>query len=475
MSGSVSNNQQASDTHHVAVVGSGPAGFYAAEALLNSEPNVCVDMFEKLPVPFGLVRHGVAPDHQKLKAVTAVFENVAMHPDFRFYGNVELGRDIEIADLLHTYDAVVVATGASSDRPLGIEGENLAGSVSATEFVGWYNGNPDFRDRAFDLSHPTAVIVGNGNVALDVCRILAKSIDELKQTDICSHALDALSESRITDIVLVGRRGPAQSKFTHKELREFGGLAVSEPTIDPDDLRLGAASELELTESASAANNLRIFRSFRSARDGRSKPRRINFRFLLAPLRMQGTQRVEGAVFSRMELVGPAFQQEALRTGAKVSIPAGLIVRSVGYRGGAIPGVPFDEKSATIPHVDGRVCSEDGLPVARLYVAGWIKRGPSGVIGTNRACGVDTCAAVLSDLLRREMVPASVVSARRERMSSMLRARSVVPVDFEGWRKIDALERDIGAARGKPREKLTDVRSMLAAAAPAASRLALAR
>lgn len=475
MSGSVTNTRQASDSYHVAVIGSGPAGFYVAEALLNSEPNVCIDMFERLPVPFGLVRHGVAPDHQKLKAVTAVFEKVAMHPDFRFYGNVELGRDIEVAELLNTYDAVVVATGASSDRPLGIEGENLAGSVSATEFVGWYNGHPDFRDRTFDLSHPTAVIVGNGNVALDVCRILAKSVDELKQSDICSHALEVLSESRITEIVLVGRRGPVQSKFTHKELREFGGLAVSEPTIDPDDLRLGAASELELMESASAANNLRIFRSFRSARDERSKPRRIDFRFQLAPLRIMGAQHVEGVVFSRMELVGPAFQQEAVMTGANVSIPAGLIVRSAGYRGVPIPGVPFDKKSATIPHVDGRVCGEDGVPVARLYVAGWIKRGPSGVIGTNRACGVDTCAAVLSDLLRREMVPACIVSARRERISSMLRARSIVPVDFEGWRKIDVLERDIGAARGKPREKLTNVPSMLAAAAPAASRSALAR
>ncbi len=237
---------------NVGIVGSGPAGFYVAEALLQSGLPVHIDMIERLPVPFGLVRHGVAPDHQKLKAVTAVFEAIASAENFAFLGNVQVGRDVAVAELQATYDAVVLATGAVTDRPLGVAGEDLNGSVSATEFVGWYNGHPDFRDRTFDLSHPTAVVVGNGNVALDVCRILAKSVDELKRSDICEHALQALAASRVTDIFLVGRRGPAQAKFTTKELRELGTLSIAEPVIDDSELELNAASTCELEGPAGA-------------------------------------------------------------------------------------------------------------------------------------------------------------------------------------------------------------------------------
>lgn len=451
---------------HVAVVGSGPAGFYAAEALLQSDMPIRVDMFERLPVPFGLVRHGVAPDHQKLKAVTALFENIAGHENFQFLGNVAVGRDIELADLQEAYDGVVLATGAASDRKLGVDGEHLTGSVSASEFVGWYNGHPDHRDRTFDLSHPTAVIVGNGNVALDVCRILSKSVDELKSSDICDHALDVLAGSRITDIFLVGRRGPAQMKFTTKELREFGELDLAEPVVDPAELQLNAASSREVEGPAGAGvdRSLKILQTFATRTGGLRRPKRVHFRFLLSPLRVEGDRQVEHVVFDKMRLTGPAFDQRAEPVGEEVSIPAGLLVRSVGYRGTPIPGVPFDANRATIPHKDGRVLDGNDVAVPGLYVAGWIKRGPSGVIGTNRACSVETSEVILSDLQALRETSHSNKGARRDRLLHALRSRSPMPVDFDGWRRIDVLERAVGAARGKPREKLTTIREMIGAA-----------
>jgi ferredoxin/flavodoxin---NADP+ reductase len=450
---------------NAAIVGSGPAGFYVAEALLQSDLDVRVDMIERLPVPFGLVRHGVAPDHQKLKAVTAVFEEIARDENFSFLGNLQVGRDIDIADLRASYDVVVIATGAISDRQLGVAGENLTGSVSATEFVGWYNGHPDFRDRSFDLSHSTAVVVGNGNVALDVCRILSKSVDELKRSDICEHALEALAGSKVTDIFLVGRRGPIQSKFTTKELREFGGLKLAEPVVDPSELELNEASMRELDGPAgiTSAKNLEILRSFAKPTDRRRKPVRIHFRFQLSPLRIEGRTQVERAIFAEVRLCGPAFDQIAEPIGREVGISTGLLVRSVGYRGTPIPGVPFDDRSATIPHKDGRVQTSGGMVVPGLYVAGWIKRGPSGVIGTNRACGVDTALAILSDLQSLSATISSDRRSIRESFLRSLRARLLRPVDFAGWLRIDALERAAGAAREKPREKMTTRQAMIEA------------
>lgn len=455
-----------SETYNVAVVGSGPAGFYTAEALLQSDLNVRVDMIERLPVPFGLVRHGVAPDHQKLKAVTALFETIANHENFSFFGNVHLGRDVEISALQAAYDAVVIATGAISDRTLGVEGEKLEGSVSASAFVAWYNGHPDFRDSVFDLSHPNAVIVGNGNVALDVCRILSKTVDELKRSDICEHALDALADSKVRNIYLVGRRGPTQAKFTTKELREFADLADAEPTVDPNDLELNEPSkaELESPEGAGPAKNLEIFRKFAPLRGGLGKSKQIHFRFLLSPLRVLGHSHVEHVQFEKVRLTGAAFKQAAEPTGEEVSIPAGLLLRSVGYRGIAIPGVPFDERLGTIRNRDGRVQDADGRAVPGLYAAGWIKRGPSGVIGTNRACGVDSALAVLADLPSISNPSVAERKARRDRFVHLIQKRRLRLVDFSGWRRIDALERAGGAARGKPREKMTSVQSMLDAA-----------
>ncbi len=452
-------------TFNVAIVGSGPAGFYVADALLQSGMSIRVDMIDRLPVPFGLVRHGVAPDHQKLKAVTSVFEGIADHENFSFLGNLEVGRDVDVAQLRQAYDAVVIATGAIADRPLGIEGEELPGSVSASEFVGWYNGHPDFRDRVFDLSQPNAVIIGNGNVALDVCRILSKDIEELRRSDICEHALDALASSRVTDIFLVGRRGPTQAKFTTKELREFGDLVSSAPVVDPDELSLNYASieELESPQAGNAPRNLDVLRNFAKADAAAGKPKRVHFRFLLSPARVLGTDRVQGVAFERVELSGPAFNQSTVPTGTEVTIPAGLLVRSIGYRGTPIAGVPFDARSATIPHKDGRVQDGQGASVDGVYVAGWIKRGPSGIIGTNRACGTDTALAILADL-QAMSGESPDKQGRREQLVNSLRHPSRRPVDFDGWRRIDTLERAAGAAVEKPREKMTSVRAMLEAA-----------
>lgn len=451
-----------SETFNIAVVGSGPAGFYAAEALLQSGLQIRVDMIERLPVPFGLVRHGVAPDHQRLKVVTTLFEKIAGDERFSFIGNLHLGRDIDISELRDVYDAVIIATGALSDRPLGIDGEDLQGSVSATEFVGWYNGHPDFRDKQFDLSHPNAVIVGNGNVALDVCRILSKSVEELRKSDICEHALDALATSKVENIYLVGRRGPAQAKFTTKELREFGELTEADPVVDPVDLELNEASIAELAgpDASGAAKNVQMFTAFAQAA-GEQKPKKIHFRFLLSPREIQGAGKVEAVNFDKVRLVGEAFSQGVEPTGETVNIPSGLLVRSVGYRGTPIPGIPFDPRSGTIPNKDGRVRDDDGAIVPRLYVAGWIKRGPSGVIGTNRACGVDTANALLADLAWAGHNTGDREITNRDRFLRSLRKRPSKLVDFDGWRRIDALEKAAGAASGKPREKMTRVQAML--------------
>jgi len=444
---------------NIAIVGSGPAGFYAAEALLRSGVPVRVDMFDRLPVPFGLVRYGVAPDHQKLKAVTAVFEQIADNPHFSFIGNLDIGREVQVSQLQAAYHGVVLATGAIGDRSLDIAGEDLPGSVSATELVGWYNGHPDFRDKSFDFSHPTAVVIGNGNVALDVCRILSKSVDELRRSDICEHALDELAASKITDVFLIGRRGPAQAKFTAKELRELGELDEVQPAVDPAELQLDAASTAEIESSASAAKNLEILRGF-AQRPESAKRKRIHFRFLLAPALIEGTTKVERVSFDKLCLSGPAGSQTGTATGENVSIPANLIVRSVGYRGISIPGVPFDERSATVVQREGRVIDRDGNAVRGLYVAGWIKRGPSGIIGTNRACAIETIELVLADLNATNFEP---LDLRRELFLATLRGRSLKLIDFQGWRRIDALERADGAAKAKPREKLTRISAMLKA------------
>jgi len=442
----------------VAIVGSGPSGFYAAEALFRSDTAVLVDMFERLLAPFGLVRHGVAPDHAKLKEAIRVYEGIARTPGFRFLGNVSVGRDVTVEELRGAYHAVVFCCGAESDRRLGIPGEDLPGSYTATEFVGWYNGHPDYRDRQFDLSREVAVIIGQGNVAIDVCRILAKTVDELKHTDIAEHALAALAESCIREIHLVGRRGPAQAKFTTKEFRELGELTACEPVVDPADLVLNPESLAELEERAgsTAKKNLEVLQGF-VARASRGCPRRIFLRFLLSPLELKGSGHVERVVFERNRLEGPPSQQSARGTGQYVEQPCGILFRSIGYRGIPIPGVPFDARQGVFPSRDGRIVDESGAAIPGLYVAGWIKRGPTGIIGTNRADGVATVKTLLADLASLDPAP----KPGADGLDLPAGSRNHRPVTWSDWLVIDRAEIERGEPKGKPREKFTRVEEML--------------
>jgi ferredoxin--NADP+ reductase len=431
----------------VAVVGSGPAGFYAADALLKSEePMVEVDVLDRLPTPWGLVRLGVAPDHENIKAVSRAFEKTASRPGFRFFGNVEVGSTVSHEELLRLYDAVVYTVGAQTDRHLGIPGEDLPGSWAATEFVAWYNGHPDFQDYVFDLSHERAVVIGNGNVAIDCARMLALTAEELAPTDTTPEAIESISDAAVQEIVMLGRRGPVQAAFTPPELKELGELAGADVIVDPEDLLLDVASEHALEEDRERARrNYDLLAEF-AERPPAGKPRRIVLRFLVSPVAILGSDRVEAVEVVRNELVEEAGRLVARPTGETEVIPAGLVLRSVGYQGVALPGVPFDERSGTIPNDNGRV-----LGAERTYVAGWIKRGPSGVIGTNKKDATETVETLLADARAGNL--ARVDSTQS--LEALLDERGAHYVEYEGWQAIDAAERGAGEPLGRPRVKLT--------------------
>ena len=438
----------------VAIVGSGPAGFYTAEPLVKSHVHCAVDMFDRLPVPFGLVRGGVAPDHPKIRGAAKAFERLADHPNFSFLGNVTLGRDLSMEELRRHYDAVVVATGAEADRTLGIPGEQLPGSHAAFDFVGWYNAHPDFAGRAFDLSQETAVVVGAGNVALDVARILLTPVDRLRHTDIAQHALDALAESRVREVHVVMRRGPAQVKFALAELKEVAAVPGCTAWTDPAALALDAASAQEI-DTPDLRRIMEIFGEF-AAQPKNTEKRRLLFRFLSRPNAVRGKERVESAVFEQTRLVGPAYRQRAEGTGILSEIPCGLLFRSVGYQGVPIPGLPFHEEDGIIPNTLGRV-EHGGRPMPGIYVSGWIKRGPSGQIGTNKPDGHETAHALLADIAA--LTPCPEPDTRTLR--ALLAERGVRAVSFDDWRRIDAAERALGVAVGKPRERFCRVADML--------------
>src|SRR5437899_258654 len=374
----------------VAVVGSGPAGFYAAAGLLDAEEPIEVDMIERLPTPWGLVRLGVAPDHPKLKTVSRAFERIAAKPGFRFLGNVEVGRDLVHTDLVRLYDAVVYAVGSQTDRRLGIPGEDLRGSWSANEFVAWYNGHPDFQDIAFDLNAERAVVIGNGNVALDVARMLALTPEELAPTDATDPAITAIGESTIRDILIVGRRGPAQASFTTPELQEMGELAGADVDVDPADLELDPASAASLEHDTNARRNVDLLRAF-AEREPTGKPVTVRFRFFQSPVAIHGEEKVEAIELVRNRLEDRDGRLVAVATDEHETIPCGLVFRSVGYRGVALPELPFDERRGTIRNERGRI--ENGV-----YCAGWIKRGPTGVIGTNKKDATETVSLLLEDV-----------------------------------------------------------------------------
>jgi ferredoxin/flavodoxin---NADP+ reductase len=446
----------------VAVVGSGPAAFYAAGALLTSAgPAAEVDMIERLPTPWGLVRLGVAPDHPQLKTVSRAFEKIAARPGFRFLGNVEVGRDVTREELSARYDAVVYAVGSQTDRRLGIPGEDLPGSWAATELVAWYNGHPDFQELSFDLSVERAVVIGNGNVALDVARMLALTREELQPTDTTDAAIEAIARSGIREIVVLGRRGPVQAAWTSTELGEMGDLARADVVVDPADLELEPESEAELEAASNVVQrNVEILRDF-AAREPTGKSCVVRLRFRVSPVAILGDERVEAVEVVRNRLEADASGRvRAVPTDEREVIPCGIVFRSVGYYGLPLPGLPYDEASGTIPNLSGRVLGDDGRPLPGLYCAGWIKRGPTGVIGTNKKDATETVDALLEDA-RAGRLPAPTHGTSLE---GLLAERGVQAVTYAGWEAIDALERSRGEPLGRPRLKLCTWDELLAAA-----------
>ncbi len=446
----------------VAIIGAGPAGFYAAGALLQAkEVVVSVDMFDRLPTPHGLVRYGVAPDHQKIKAVAKAYDRTAMHPRFRFFGNITFGKDIIQADLRRHYDQIVYAVGAQADRRLNIPGEDLAGSLSATEFVAWYNGHPDFADLDIDLNGESAVVVGVGNVALDVARILATSVEELQTTDITDAALAKLATSQIKDIYVLSRRGPAQVKFTPAEIKEFGELATADVVVDRAELELDPLSAAEVANDSEIRKNLEHLRDY-AARGLTGKPRRVHFCFLRSPVEILGENghvtavRIEKNVLRADE----AGALNAHGTGEFETLAAYLVLRSVGYKGLPLTDVPYDTRTGTILNENGRVKNPaTGALVNGEYVVGWAKRGPSGVIGTNRPDSIETAQRMLEDL--PQLSPA--LEPDPTAIEALLEERKLRFVTIEQWRMLDQIEMTNGAARGKPRVKFVRVQDMLAA------------
>jgi len=450
----------------VAIIGSGPSGFYAADHLQKQADLVVeIDMFDRLPTPYGLVRGGVAPDHQKIKSVTKVYEKIAAKENFRFYGNVEFGADVTHADMQKRYHALIFTTGAQTDRRLNIPGEDLPGSHPATEFVAWYNAHPDFKDCEFDLTCKAAAVVGIGNVAMDVARILARSESELHQSDIADYAMAALLKSDIETIYILGRRGPVQAAFTDPEIKEMGEMEIANVVVGPDEVKLDPASQsiYDRGDDAIIHRNMEHLRHY-AENPETGKPKKIVFRFCVSPVEIIGTDKVEAIKIVKNEL----YQDDKGDIKAKATdqfetIPVGLVFRSVGYRGVALPGVPFNESWGTIPHDKGRVMTQpkDGQQVTGDYVAGWIKRGPSGVIGTNKPDSVETVETLLEDMRAGKIN--SPTSATREALEALLNERGVRFVTFDDWLILNDIELARGMEQGRPRIKFTSVEEMLAA------------
>ena len=451
----------------VAIIGAGPTGFYAADHLLKQKHVVVeVDLFDRVPTPHGLVRAGVAPDHQKIKAVTSAFDKVAAHPRFRFFGGIELGRDVSVADLRRHYHQIIYSTGAQTDRRMGIPGEDLKGSHPATEFVAWYNGHPDYRDFPFDLSQERAAVVGVGNVAVDVARILCRSPEELEATDIADYALDALRESRIREVYLLGRRGPAQAAFTNPEIRELGELADADVSVVPEEVELDPLSRaaLEKDPDRATVKKVEILQGY-ALRKPSGKSKRLIIRFLVSPVELIGNAAGQVVaiklVKNRLE-ASPSGAQSPKPTGVFEELPVGLVFRSVGYKGVALPDVPFHESWGVILNDKGRVLDPDTKePVPGEYTAGWIKRGPTGVIGTNKPDALETVECMMEDLAAgRVLDPAEPHAHAGERLIVERQPRHFT---YKDWLKLNELEVGLGRSKGRPRVKFTRVEDMHAA------------
>jgi ferredoxin--NADP+ reductase len=452
----------------VAIVGAGPAGAYAAACLLGASGDVEIDLFERLPTPWGLLRGGVAPDHQEIKRLEDTFDRQTLGRGCRFLGNVEIGVDVSHSELMRHYTAVVYATGAQTDKSLGIPGEDLPGSWAATEFVAWYNGHPDYRGLEFDLSATRAVVIGNGNVAADVTRMLTLSPRELERTDVADHALEALRESRIEEVIVLGRRGPAQVAFTSAELRELGHLEGVEIRVDADDVALDPLSRRWLAEEGSftARKNVEQLHEFAGRRAGPGARRRIELRFLRSPVEIRGSGRVESIDVRRNEIIRTDDGQLRARpVDADVeTIECGLVLRSVGYQAVPLPEVPFEERRFVLPNDRGRVRTPDGEPVRGVYAVGWIKRGPTGILGTNKRDAEETVSCLVADL--RAGALREPPKSGREQIDALLGQRKPDLVTVEGWRAIDAHELERGRSEERPRVKLASRDELLATAQP---------
>jgi len=462
----MSNPGTADQPLRVAVVGSGPAGFFTAQHLL-AKPDlvVTVDLYERLPTPFGLVRFGVAPDHEEIKRVTRQFDKVAAKPGFRFFGNVDVGSDVTLDELARHYHIICFTTGAETDRRMGIPGEDLARSHAATEFVAWFNGHPEYRDRQFDLSVERVAVVGVGNVAVDVARILSRTVEELSTTDIADHALEALRQSRVKEVYMLGRRGPAQAAFTNPEVKELGELAGADIQVLEDELELDPLSraDVEQADDRKLNKKLEILRDL-AAQQPAGKPRTLAIRFLVSPVELVGNEagQVEGLRIVRNRLI--ADESGRLRpeaTDHTEILPVGLVFRSVGYHGVPLPGLPFDDWHGVVPNDRGRVLASPDAPMPGVYVSGWIKRGPTGVIGTNKKDAAETVEAMLEDLAAGALP--SPTDPEPAAVEAFVRQRQPDALTYADWQRIDEMETTRGEAEGRPRVKFTSKDEIMAA------------
>ncbi len=442
-------------TARVAIIGSGPAGIYTAQALTDPavDAAVLVDIYDRLPVPYGLVRYGVAPDHPKIKSIIGQLLKVMQRPAVRFLGNIRLGQDVNLAELRSYYDAVVVACGASADRRLSVPGEDLPGSISATEFVSWYSGHPDADVDGIALTATSVAVIGAGNVALDVARMLLTSVDRLRDTDVPEHVLDALAASPVQDVYILARRGVAQAKFSSKELHEIADLPDVDVVVRPPDLQVDESAQHDLDGDPARRHAVEVLKSFANL-EQRGSRKRLHFHFMVRPTAVIGTDRVEGVDVERTQVDNAG---RLTGTGDIERLQVQMVLRSVGYRGLPMAGLPFDTDAGVIPHLHGAVL-EAGRPVPGVYVAGWIKHGPSGVIGTNRKDASDTVTTLLTDLPR--LPPAA--HRDTDALLAVLRARGVEVVDWAGWEQIDAAEIVKGQPSGRHRVKIHDWSDLLA-------------
>jgi len=447
----------------VAIIGAGPAGFYAAEELLKQEtPTTMVDLFDKLPTPYGLVRGGVAPDHQKIKTVTKLFDKTAGREGFRFFGNVQYGKDISLKELLQYYHQVLFCTGADADRKMEIPGEDLANSFPATSFVAWYNGHPDYKDLNFNLGIERVAVVGNGNVAMDVVRILARPVEELAKTDIADYALEALKLSKIKEIYLLGRRGPAQAAFTNPEIRELTDIPGFDLVVRPEDVEIDEVNQqfLDSVKEPRHRRNVDVLTEQAGKGEG-NQDKKIRAWFFVSPTEVLGEKSVTGLTLERNKLIrDDKGNFKARGTGETEQIPVDMVFRSIGYLGTPLPEIPFDDWSGVIPNVEGRVVEGESKSVLpRLYVAGWIKRGPSGVVGTNKPCAIATVRHMLEDLPQ----VSEEANTLKEDVADLLGAKGVRAISFGDWQRLDGMEKERGEALGRVRVKFTSIEDTLAA------------